>query len=274
MAYFRFAAHEIRAIEKLPFSASDYSKFKFGDAKVAAYFGQTLAQSFIQKHEDLLLMHDEIVVLPSPYNSIPTASSLMCDYFREEINLFLFQHQRTAAMESKIHRYKTYSIDYGNLDFEARKALIATDKYHVDKAFLEQRLCLFLDDIKITGSHEYVIKKQIQANGLENNGTFGFVYFAELLNENVAPQFENFLNYAYVKNLDHIAEIMEDATFQFNTRVIKYILNSENIDSFLTKISNPHKQKLVHLAISNNYHLMEEYQENITKTIKTLNNGN
>jgi hypothetical protein len=171
-------------------------------------------------------------------------------------------------MESKIHRYKTYSIDYGNLDFEARKALIATDKYHVDKDFLKERLCLFLDDIKITGSHEYVIKKQLQINGLENNGTFGFVYFAELQNEDIVPQFENFLNYAYVKNLDHIAEIMSNPTFQFNTRVIKYILNSENIHAFLAKISRQNKEKLFHLAVSNNYHLMEEYQRNIKIVIQ------
>lgn len=263
MAYFRFAAHEIKTIENLPFSASDYSKFKFGDADVAAFFGKTLAQYFVAAHKETLLAHSEIVVLPSPYNSIPTASSLMCDYFRQGINLFLFQHGRNAVMESKIHRYKTYSTDYGNLDFEARKTLIESDKYHLDKGFLKQRLCLFLDDIKITGSHEYVIKKQIEANVLENNGTFGFVYFAELQNENIAPQFENYLNYAHVKNLDHIAEIMEKPSFQFNTRVIKYILISGDITTFLEKISPSNKEKLFNWAISNNYHLMEEYQKNI-----------
>jgi hypothetical protein len=275
MAYFRFAAHDIWAIDELPFSAEDYSKFKFGDADIAETFGRELAQHFIAKNNDFLLEKDEIVIVSSPYNSIPTASFLMAQFFKKEINYFLFQNNKVASMDSKIHRYKTYSTDYGNLDFEARKLLISTDKYHLDKGFLEDRLILFLDDIKITGSHEYVIKKQIENNQLEESGTFGFVYFAELKNENVAPQFENFLNYAYVKSLREVVEIMQKPSFCYNTRVIKYILIEPNIDILLEKTSKKLKKELVDWAISNNYHQMEEYQNNLFLIIKSLeNNGN
>ncbi len=271
MAYFRFATYDIEDTQKLPFSAADYSKFKFGDGVVSENFGQILAQTFIEKHQQLLLENEEIVVISSPYNSIPTASFYMTASFKIHLNLFLFKNGKKAALDSKIHRYKTYSTDYGELDFEARKQLISTDKYHLDSSFLKNRLCLFLDDVKITGSHEYVIKKQILENNLNEKGTFGFLYLAELKNDKIAPQFENIMNYAYVKGLNEIVEIMKKPSFHFNTRLIKYLLLLPNIDFFLEKIDKNKQKQLVNWAISNNYHLMEEYQININKII---NNGN
>ena len=270
MAYFNFAAQLIYDIEKLEFSAADYSKFKFGESQVAADFGKILATSFIEKHRDLLLEKEEIVIISSPYNAIPTASFAMTHFFKREINAFLFQHGKQAAMDSKIHRYKTYSTDYGNLDFEARKQLISTDKYHLDRAFLENRLCLFLDDVKITGSHEYVIRQQIEKHDLYGKGTFGFVYFAELKNKNVAPQFENVLNYAYVKGIKEVVEIMQSPTFWFNTRVVKYILISQTVDIeyFIQHTEKEKIKSLVHWAIANNYHKMEEYEENLKKLMR------
>lgn len=270
MAYFRFATYDIEDTNKLPFSSSDYSKFKFGDGEVAEDFGKRLANTFIEKNSQLLLESEEIVVISSPYNSIPTASFWMTASFKKHLNLFLFENGKNAAMDSKIHRYKTYSTDYGELDFEARKQLIATDKYHLDSLFLQNRLCLFLDDVKITGSHEYVIKKQIIENNLEGKGTFGFLYLAELKNDSIAPQFENILNYAYVKGLDEIVEIMQKPSFHFNTRLIKYLLLLNDIDVFLEKVDKNKQKQLIDWAISNNYHLMEEYQQNLALIQRNL----
>ncbi len=267
MAYFRFAAYELNSDSDLPFDPQDYSKFKFGDAGIAQSFAKKLAEGFLAQYAELLLENDEIVVISSPYNSIPTASYWLSYFFKREINKFLYQKGKNAAFDAKIHRYKTYSIDYGSLDFEARQELIATDTYHIDGSFLKDRLCLFLDDIKITGSHEYVIKRQLRVNEIENNGTFFFVYFAELKNMEIVPQFENTLNYAYVTELSQIIEIMSKPSFRFNTRVIKYILSSENIEKLLTDVQPSQLQELVDLAISNNYHKMEEYQANINKII-------
>ena len=265
MAYFRHAAHCITDSDVLPFSATDYSQFKFGNTDIARVFGYEMAQHFINTHKKILLEQPEIVILSSPYNSIPTASYYLCHYFKQAINTFLYENNKKAAMDSKIHRYKTYSIDYGNLDFEARQQLISTDKYHLDSLFLENRLCLFVDDIKITGSHEIVIKKQIIAHQLEGKGLFGFVYFAELVAQNIPPQYENALNYAYVKSLREIVEMIQLPHFQYNTRIIKYILNAPDIQLFLEKVDKKKQETLYHWAISNNYHQMKEYQKNLQK---------
>ena len=123
----------------------------------------------MEAHGEALLHEEDIVFVPSPYHAIPTASNALSLFFRDEVNRFLYRHQRKSLLQSKIHRYKTYTVDYGNLDFEERMRLISSDTYHLDKRFLEDRMVLFIDDIKITGSHEQIIRQlqRFQEAGLD-----------------------------------------------------------------------------------------------------------
>jgi len=265
--YHHYSLHKIDDDAKLSFSPSDYSKFKFGDPMSTDSFGKHLASGFLQQSGNLLLQHNDIVFLPSPFNCIPTASYFLSQKFKTEVNKFLHKHDKKALLESKIHRYKTYSEDYGNLNSEERLNLISTDTYHVDTKFLTNRLCIFLDDIKITGSHELIIRKILRQNNIE--GDFMFVYFAELTNKNISPVFENFLNYHFVKGIDEIKVLLNNPGLQINTRTIKFILNEKNpINSLILDVPKNVFQKIIDYAIGNNYHLMDEYKVNLNKLIK------
>ena len=86
----RFSLHSIESAEACTFSEAAYSRFKFGDTAVAEQFGKELFAGFIAQHSDFILAQDEIVLLPSPYYAIPTASDYLCHYFKKELNYFLF----------------------------------------------------------------------------------------------------------------------------------------------------------------------------------------
>ncbi|CAM3811464.1 phosphoribosyltransferase family protein [Flavobacterium branchiophilum] len=263
----RFSLHKIIDKDQYPFDPKAYSWFKFGDKKYAQEFAYDLFQAFISNYKEVLLKHDEIVILPSPYLSIPTASNFLCYYFKKELNQFLFHHHKKASLESKIYRNQTYVTDYGNLNFEDRVQLISNDTYYVDSNFIKNKLCLFLDDIKITGSHEHTVNKIL--NQYQVKGDFIFIYFAELINKEIHPKIENFYNYYAVQNLHDIINIINRPTFQYNTRIVKYILNL-NQDSFQTLINaigENQKKELFHLAISNNYHQITDYKTNIQSII-------
>lgn len=272
--YSVFSKYHIHQPDALPFSASDYSKFKFGDGGIAKAFGQELAKAFLLAHGDALLQEEDIVFVPSPYNAIPTASNALSVFFRDEVNMFLFKHKRKSLLQSKIHRYKTYSVDYGNLDFEERLALISSDTYHLDKKFLENRMVLFIDDIKITGSHEFIIKKQIEQEQI--SGRFMFVYLAQLENNAIPANFENYLNYFEIKEMKDLIPVINNDNFVMNTRIIKYILKShpEDFGNLIRAIHSERLSEMVHYAIGNNYHLMDEYQDNLTCITKHINYGN
>src|SRR6185312_952510 len=131
-----FALHRIVDASEFSFDPAAYSRFKFGDGNAAESFGNALANGFITTHGTALLRCEQLVILPSPYTSIPTASYFMTQAFTKALNRFLCANGCNPAEQSKIHRYKTYSTDYGALDSQSRKALIINDKYHLDREFL------------------------------------------------------------------------------------------------------------------------------------------
>ena len=87
-----FSLHKIDDESQYPFDPNEYSWFKFGDKQYAEKFASELFEGFIVKYGDLLVAKKEIVILPSPYLSIPTASNFLCYYFKKRLNSFLFKN--------------------------------------------------------------------------------------------------------------------------------------------------------------------------------------
>ncbi|MDO4881670.1 MAG: phosphoribosyltransferase family protein [Capnocytophaga sp.] len=266
----RYSLYKIEQEDTCPFDASAYSKFKFGDTFVAQQFGKELFEGFIKEHKDIILAQSEILVLPSPYFAIPTASDFLCEYFKKHLNYFLFKNGKKSCVTAKIHRNQTYTQDYGNMSYEQRVKLISGDTYYIDRAFIEDKFCLLIDDIKITGSHEVTVNRILEEYNVQ--GDFFFLYYAELMNKEIHPSIENFYNYFSIKQLKDIITLMQSEYFVYNTRVVKYILLSKPDDFhlFLEHTTKQNLKKLFELAISNNYHQIAEYQRNIFTLDKLL----
>lgn len=258
-----YSLHKIIDKDNCPFKEKEYSRFKFGDKFYAEKFAKDLFAGFVDQFRELLLSGEEIVILPSPYLSIPTASNFLCYYFKKELNSFLFRNGKKASIESKIYRNQTYVTDYGNLDFNERVNLISNDTYYIDRNFINDKLCIFVDDIKITGSHEHTVNKIL--NQYNVNGDFIFVYFAELANKDIHPKIENHYNYFDIKNVEDIISVINSEYFQYNTRIVKFILSlsEDEFGVLINSISSKKSDELFHLAISNNYHQILEYKTNI-----------
>lgn len=258
-----YSLHKIIEKDNSPFKEAEYSRFKFGDKFYAEKFAKELFSGFVDEFRELILAEKEIVILPSPYLSIPTASNFLCYYFKKELNTFLFKNGKKASIESKIYRNQTYVTDYGNLDFEQRVKLISNDTYYIDRNFINGKLCIFVDDIKITGSHEHTVNKILDQYNVE--GDFIFVYFAQLVNKEIHPNIENHYNYFAVHNVEDIVSIINSEHFQYNTRIVKFILslNEDEFNYLVSNISVTKSNELFHLAISNNYHQILEYKKNI-----------
>ncbi|SFN95104.1 PRTase ComF-like [Chitinophaga sp. YR627] len=257
-----YALHNIVDAAQFPFDPAAYSCFKFGDGAVAEAFGTALATGFIATYEDRLSENEQLVVLPSPYTTIPTASYHMTTAFVKMLNRHLCMRGYNPAETAKIHRYKTYSIDYGALDMESRKALIINDRYHLDKEFLAGKTLIFTDDIRITGSHELIIRNLLKKFGLSNDAYY--LYYAQLQNQDIHPNIENKLNYYSVHSLQSLEAVIGSPSFCFNTRVVKYILNAPfaEYEKLLMKQTHAFLQELADCCIGNNYHQMEEYRNN------------
>jgi len=259
----RYSLHKIYEKDQCSFNRADYSRFKFGDTACAEKFAGELFLGFIRQYRDLIVTRPEIILLPSPYYAIPTASNFLCAFFKKNLDRFLFLNGRNASIEGKVHRKQTYVEDYGNMDYAQRMRLIGNDTYYIDRQFIEGRFCLFLDDIKITGSHEHTVHKILKQHAV--SGDFFFIYYAELMNKEIHPNIENHYNYFSVNKTADIIQLLGKDSFRFNTRVVKYILlmPPAEFNMILQNISYKQKEELLRLAISNNYHQITAYQKNI-----------
>ena len=254
--------HDVKSEENFSFVPEEYSEFKYGNKLIAKKFGYALAKGFIERHKNDLLEKD-IIVLPSPYSFIPTATYSMTMYFIYQLNYWLKKQNKKTAEIVKIHRDITYKEDYGNLSAKKRLELIGNDKFHIDKLLLKDKLLLFIDDIKISGSHQFVIERMIKDYNLDNKRFF--IYFAALKNKNIHPRIENFFNNSKIKSLHNLEEIIKSGNFKFNTRVVKFILSQKTneFESFINSRKVNFGENLYHLAVGNGYHKMSVYKQNL-----------
>lgn len=277
-----FSLYQINNTENFDFRPEEYSRFKFGDDLIARKYGIALADAFIADQLSKHAVSKQLVVISSPYSFIPTATFAMKNHFVYQLNRWLSENHYPVVQETKVHRSITYKEDYGELDAEARLRLIGNDEFHIDKEFLEDKTLIFLDDIRITGSHEKMILRMVDEFGLLND--IHLLYFAELTNKNIHPNIENYLNYHSVKSIFDLDEIIKSGYFFINTRIVKYILNSE-FSSFCIFVQNQTDEFINHLynmALGNNYHNIPAYSKNlkhireyiINFNLKQLQNGN
>lgn len=274
MIPYTYSLHKIHNTDHFGFEPDDYSRFKFGDEQVAKSFGKDLADGFIRYYLTENFITGQIVVISSPYCFIPTATFAMKNYFVSQLNRWLVEHGGLAVQEAKVHRTITYKEDYGALSAEDRMTLIGNDSFHIDKDFLEGKTLLFLDDIKITGSHERMILKMVKEYGLKND--IHMLYFAELMNKDIHPNVENHLNYHQIKSIFDLEEIIQGGNFCINTRIVKYILNCDfnSFSIFLERQSTDFINNLYDLSLGNSYHTIESYSENLNYLKNYIHNNN
>jgi hypothetical protein len=282
MNHHTYSLHKINSNTHFGFSATDYSRFKFGDDVPAAKFGRALANGFINEIVAYTPQAVQFVVISSPYSYIPTATFAMKNHFVAQLNRWLADNEWPVVQEAKVHRTVTYKEDYGALDAEQRLKLISNDSFHIDAGFLQGKVLLFLDDIKITGSHERMITKMINTFSLINE--VHMLYFAELVNNAIHPNIENYLNYHEVKSVFDLDRIINSGNFCINTRIVKYILNSDPSDFglFICYQTNEFINHLYDMALGNGYHTIQAYSQNLnhlktyllTNNPKLVNHGN
>jgi hypothetical protein len=151
---------------------------------------------------------------------------------------------------------------------EMRRKLIGADMFDFEGVRSEDEFLIMIDDILITGSHEFVVGKALGSAGYQNRHIY--LYFAELTNPEIDPSIENELNYAFVRSPKDFEDIMLNADFQFNTRNIKFLLGLKTgrFLELVTKLTPDQLKSFETLAVGNDYHLKPEFRDNLLKIIE------
>jgi len=243
---------------------SNYSKFKHGSKTCAREFGKQVSTVVDFPSNSTLVFYS------APFNNIHTASNAFKDYLLSSCSK-QFIEKNILVKQGKINRQYSYDDDYGLMNKEERTKAISSDLFHIDKTFIQPTdVLVFIDDIKITGSHEDRIKELLVRENIENE--IMFIYIAQYTGNNAT--IEHALNHKDVNNLKDINHIIRNEEFIFNTRVVKYILKSdiEHFVSFITYQSITFQETLFSLSILNNYHNNEKYKANFDILRNILSN--
>jgi hypothetical protein len=257
----RFFLHGFSNLDNIPFQPADYSKLKFGSDSIAKEFGYKLADGFFAAHSEMLLK-TQSVVIPSPYNYIRNAATVMSEHFVDRLNHLLINNGGHNVEWSVIHRKVSYINDYGFLDKEKRKELINGDVFHINKGFIEGKNIILIDDVCITGTHEEKLIDILNENDIHNN-TF-FLYFAKYVNGTVGADIEAALNFSGIKTLEDFVQLTKEPNHNLIVRPIKFLMNQKHVDfvRIIDEFDHTFIQKLYYGCLGEGYHKIDSYKKN------------
>lgn len=255
-------AHTFSTLENAGFNTADYSRLKFGSNQAAKRMGRILAESFFKAHWSRLL-HNQFVVIPSPYNYVKNAATLLSEHFVDHINhLVAVNSNHGKAVEwDIIHRKVSYINDYGFLSKEDRKALIDGDTFSINKDFWGNKNLIFIDDVNITGTHEDKLIEILNEEGVTND-TF-FLYFAKY--NGTEANTEAALNFSDINTISAFVQMIKDEPdAQCLVRPIKYLMSQPEVTFkvALSQLPLSYVEALYFGCLSEGYNKIEKYEEN------------
>lgn len=255
-----FAAHTFTSLEDLPFERSLYSCMKFGCDESAKQMGYDLANQFFIAHIEAV-MTGQLMIICSPYFYIPNAASVMTRHFMDRLNHISSQAGGNTASISVARRRISYVRDYGFLSEEMRRAQSAGDQIYFNKEFIDGKTLVFVDDVKITGTHEDKIVSSMRDSHL-NNDVF-FLYFAKYMGDR--PTIEAELNFGAINNIDDYIALANQPNHRVIVRPIKYLLGQKEdvFKASLPKIPTNILLDIYGGALGEGYATVPDYSKNV-----------
>lgn len=267
MTHKYFNLHTILDERKLSFSADEYSRFKYGSKSIARKFGKEMAKML----SSLLPIDKQMVIMSAPYLYLPVAGTALKDYLLAELNCRMIDKgMQNAIIDSKIFRPVTYMVDYSKMSASEREQAIGSERFHTDSEFLKGKVALFVDDIRVTGSHEKRICEMVERLNIDCECIF--LYYVRVQGT-INPEIESTLNHFTVKTLLDLDNIIKNDEYIHNTRNTKFILSSkkEEFVQFIHYQKKDFRRNLYAGSLSNGYNREESFKENISYLKGLLN---
>lgn len=256
----RFIAHPFSKLDDVRFSITEYSRLKFGSDSIAKKFGYDLAITMFESMADII-MSNGVVVIPSPYNHVKNAATIMSEHFINKLNELLVHANGQHIEQSIIHRKVSYINDYGFLSKEHRKGLIDNDNFFMNKQFLKGKTLIFIDDVIITGTHEEKLMEILENNNMNN--TRIFAYYGGYNGDD--PSIESRINLSAIGDINDYINIINEPKHHVIVRAIKYLLSIESqlFKNIIYMIDNEYLTKIYYGALGEGYYQIPQYQVNL-----------
>ena len=254
--------HSLRRIEQLPIDYSDdffshYPRLKLGVIESVAYYGaqlSRLADAVITQSG-----HTDWVITGPAYNVLPGAPNLLCSYIYEDlknklpdsVTLTLGKlHDETANLEIKdsesLNSYHNYST------FTQRERTQLYD--HAPEPIIEPRdflgrSILFLNDIKVTGTHERYLQRFF-AKLKPPQICWLYVLVIDPKIAAAQPELEYAINHSSIAGFEEFADLLATQHMEYTARCITRLLSVEvsNLEKLLQMLDEDRRKTILELA--------------------------
>lgn len=254
----QFVVHEFSCLDTASFNPRDYSRLKFGSDLVARQFGHAMADAFYARHRRMLTS-DRCVVVPSAFNVVPIAASILAEHFMNRLNDLLTREGHRMVEFTTMHRTMSYIADYSFLPKEQRQALLAADKLFINRDFIQDKVLLFVDDVTITGTHERKIDAFLKDQGLINPHIF--CYYAKYNGERA--DIEAALNLSGISTPAEYLDLIQEPNHRLVVRAVRFLLDipEDALQSVLDKLSFDFADRLYHACLAKEYDKQDGYRD-------------
>lgn len=264
----RYSVHQFHDLENAGFCPKEYSKLKFGSDASARRLGHELAEGFFAAHSAEILAN-KIVVIPSPYNHVPNAATVMTGHFVNKLNELSVLARGEHVEYSIIHRKVSYTNDYGFLPKEKRRALIDNDSFYMNSKFLKGKLLVFVDDVRITGTHEDKLVEILKRDRVKNDAFF--LYYGEYYGNQ--PDIEGQLNFSHIKSLQDYLDLSKEDRHHIIVRPLKYLLKQDphQLSLVCENIEFGKLEQIYHGCLAEGYYRIPDFQKNFGVIVEVYN---
>jgi hypothetical protein len=214
----------------LPFSATRYSRYKYGSVTATEAFARELGTAF-GDHYPQFARAPRLLMASSPYSYVPTAANALARGLQPVLNAGRVRYGLPPVPLVQIDRLGTTAGDYGTLSAQARDQCMAANMLSFRRfqpGQIRDAHLLIIDDLRVTGAHQRCLMRASEGLPL---GARTFLYiasFAGPASDHFDPTQEDALNHAAIRTLDDLAGIVEDDDFAWNVRACKFVLNPAN----------------------------------------------
>ncbi|KAF2731378.1 hypothetical protein EJ04DRAFT_514648 [Polyplosphaeria fusca] len=239
-------------LDRLPFSARDFSLFQLGDTRLARGFGMQLAKHFTQR----ILAQEQgsapgvVVLFAGPH--IPTASNQLRHQFTYYLNRFLISQDRAIARNVDI----CASTDEPCRCEETGKVVMSTGDTQ-----LEGKRCIFVDKIRRSAEYEESIRCTLE----EKHAKFvHFLYVAALPDAAPNPALEENLRRAAIKSFKDLDMLVQKSWFAMTTEFARFMFRSSNAEfcQFLRRQEDDFAHHLLNVGMIGECFASEDCKEN------------
>jgi hypothetical protein len=229
----------LRTLTGEEFRPLRYSRFKYGDADSAEHYAGGLSQRLWES--GLLSWPDRPVITTAPYKFLPTASYELARHVREHLN----QRRPAGAEPVEIVPLQMHHVDAGNYSaqgYDERQQIMDEAGLHLGAGDVAGRQVVLIDDAVVSGTAESRAVAVLSAAGAKSV-VGAYALEVDRASALAAPEVEDQLNHAFVRDLDTLMEIYTAPSAVLNIRTVKYVLDWSDLDAverFFERLPEPH----------------------------------